>query len=206
MSKKISNFVQKAKLKLTKCIDPSNESSYASVTQINECTPIKSKSLNHETKKLKKSRAKLNLLCQKPLEQSTLNISSLPMLISSPHSEITNNFKQESCYSSKNLFEYSTSSTSDYGSDTQSAFSNAIYESPANKWPSLSRTLNDSIEEDVDISIVEIYICCVAYKAANQSELSTEFMDRFELISKNHYKYNDLCYVRNLSTNQSGYV
>ncbi|CAF0952726.1 unnamed protein product [Brachionus calyciflorus] len=251
MSKQMNKFIEKAKSKLCNglslnvCIkanQTSNESTYLPVTKVDFITPVKVQQT--PVKVLKKSTATVNLFKKSPnkvsqLEQTTMNISQFPMLINSPE---INQKVARTCIESSTIFtdeEQSPSmsgiyrqdsletqlesTTSDYGSNLSSAFSNVMYESPQcqnHNSTRFSQMEQDSFgfisndfhsantnmfTEDIHESN-ELYVCCVSYSALNQSELSIEFSERLELIQGSEYKYKDFCLVKNVITNESGYV
>ncbi|RNA11863.1 hypothetical protein BpHYR1_045045 [Brachionus plicatilis] len=131
MPNQITKLLEKAKSKFSTGFcgtqDHMNQSTYISVTKVNVVTPVK---INPKQKTLKKSVARANLFNDKSIgvcDQSTINISQFPLLISTPERNKTLESITQFDSTGSEIFE---SNTSDYGSNVSTAYSNVLYESP----------------------------------------------------------------------------
>lgn len=166
------------------------------INSISTCSSQKPETqINTQIKSIRDSlsnESNYNFNTSQSYEENTLSISQFPMLIFSPQRQFHDKYKKEN------------TPFNNVPINNQLAFSNNLYKSPPmTKRKKYIETLRD---KRIDLSLQEVYVCCISYKALNKCEMSIDFMDRFELISQNHYIYSDLCFVRNMITNQSGFV
>lgn len=190
----IQNTKSKLPNGLTSTIFTNNKSTQKSDYQILKNTPIKFHNKIGSKKSFRKFFSD---------EETTLNISKFPMLKISTQRKLSDNYKNEPTF---NIASGSALSLADV--NTQLAFSNILYESPSlsHKLSSDKKGTCSKKQEKNALPFEDIYVCCISYTALNKCEISIDFMDRFEIISIYHYKYSDLCFVRNLCTNQKGFV
>ncbi|RNA11867.1 hypothetical protein BpHYR1_045051 [Brachionus plicatilis] len=230
MPNQITKLLEKAKSKFSTGFcgtqDHMNQSTYISVTKVNVVTPVK---INPQQKTLKKSVARANLFNDKSIcvcDQSTINISQFPLLISTPERNKTLESISQFDSTGSEIFE---STTSDYGSNVSTAYSNVLYESPqcrqnttpfsqmevesfgfgSNDFCSANSLLfeqdqslsESSQEQQLDLE-KEIFVCKVSYTAKTKNELSIKFSDRLLVIKEDL----NSCYVKNVLTNECGFV
>lgn len=229
MPSQLTKLIEKAKTKLTYGLCGSNDqdqnqSTYISMTKVDFQTPVK---CTNQTKTLKKNRARLNLFNEKndqsdkfSCDQSTLDISKFPFLITSPQLNDTFSFAQ---FESSEIFE---STTSDYGSNISSAFSNVLYESPecrqnttrfsqmeivsfgfdSKDFQSANSLLfaENEFSSECNQSNInqDIFVCKLSYEAKSSKELTINFSDRLAVLNENE----QICFVKNIITNQYGFV
>ncbi|CAF1051835.1 unnamed protein product [Brachionus calyciflorus] len=211
MSKQFTKLIEKAKSKFcnnncTKVNQFLNESTYITVTKVNCITPIRIQNDEQKNKKvMKKTIGRINLFKESNHYQQeneiSINISQFPMLTTTP--ETTRVINQVSY---KDIDDKNGSETSDYGS-----YSNELYESftLSSNETRFSQMEQDSFESDdeVDESVVnELYVCRISYTASTERELTIEFSERLELISSTIHRHNDLCLVKNIQTQECGFV
>ncbi|CAF0916338.1 unnamed protein product [Brachionus calyciflorus] len=229
MSKQITKLIEKAKSKFcnnicTKDNQFLNESTYITVTKVNCITPIRIQNDEETNKKvLKKTNGRINLFKESNQQENeiSMNISQFPMLTTTPE---TTRVKNQTSH--KNIDETNEndigSGTSDYGS-----YSNELYESftlssnetrfsqmeqdsfgfNSNDFQQANSKMFEESYNEVDVSVVnELYVCRISYIASTERELTIEFSERLELISSTIHKHNDLCLVKNIQSQECGFV
>ncbi|CAF0874401.1 unnamed protein product [Brachionus calyciflorus] len=232
MSKQFTKLIEKAKSKFcnTNCTKDNqffNESSYVPVTKVNCITPIRIKIDDQKNKKvLKKTNGRINLFKESNHNQQeneiSMNISQFPMLTATPETTRVINHLQYK-YIEETTENDIGSETSDYGS-----YSNELYESftLSNNETRFSQMEQDSFgfnssdfqqanskmfqetdDDDVIESVVsELYVCRISFSASTERELTIEFSERLELISSTIHKHDNLCLVKNIQTQECGFV